>query len=180
MFKNRPDTAPRELPVPGKAIGLPGQGAALAGRGLGDALGQLAAAIERARELPGRATDARELRQRLTMGLARLDRKRERIRAEIAAAKEKGHEFAARRLRADLRGVEEERADASAMLAEVDRVLDRLRRERRSLLYRLGCGEALADALPPGSCQVKLREAIEDARRHLAPQHVTAGTGVDA
>jgi chromosome segregation ATPase len=136
--------------------------------GLGEAIGQLAATIERARELPDMVSDACELRQRLELRQAKLERKQRKIEGEISLAELAGEEFTVRRLHAELRGIEDERADAAAMLAEVDRVLDRLRRERRALLYRLSYGEALAEAFPPGPRRERVYEMLEDARRRLA------------
>ena len=149
-------------------------------RGLGERIGQLAAAIERARELPDVVSDACDLRYRLALRQARLERKQKKLEGEISMARAAGQDFTARRLRADLRGLEEGRADVTAMLAEVDRVLDRLRRERRALLYRLSYGEALAEAFPPGPSRERLYEMLDDSRRCLALQSLTGRPMIDA
>ena len=68
----------------------------------------------------------------------------------------------------------------TAMLAEVDRVLDRLRRERRALLYRLSYGEAIGEAFPPGPSRERLYEMVDDARRCLALVSLTGRPMIDA
>jgi hypothetical protein len=139
---------------------------------LADMIGEFAATLERAQELPGKVADAQRLRYRLLLRQAEIERRILRLDSDIAIARTTGHEFNARRLTAEVRTLEEERIDATAMLLEVDRVLQRLRRERRSLIYRLACGEALIDAFPPGPRKITLHEMLNNARRRLVTRHL--------
>jgi hypothetical protein len=135
--------------------------------GLADMIGELAATLDRIQELPGRVADAKRFRCRLVLRRAEVERRMRHLETEIADARGSGKEFIARRLAAELRTLEEEWADMLVMLGEVDRVLHRLRRERRALLFRLGSGDALVAAFPPGPKRRALAELLDDARRSL-------------
>jgi hypothetical protein len=134
---------------------------------LADMIGELAATLDRAQELPGRVADAKRFRCRLVVRQSEVDRKMRHLDRELATAKEVGREFNARRIAAEMRGLDEERTDILVMLEEVDRVLQRLRRERRTLLFRLGSGDALVEAFPPGPKRTALAEILNDARQNL-------------
>ena len=143
---------------------------------LADMIGELAATLDRAQELPGRVADAKRFRCRLVVRQAEVERKLRVLDGELATAHETGRDFLARRIMAEIRGLDEERVDILVMLNEVDRVLQRLRRERRTLLFRLGSGEALVAAFPPGPKRTALTEILKDARKNLVA-HTLVGIG---
>jgi len=134
---------------------------------LADMIGELAATLDRIQELPGRVADAKRFRCRLILRQAEVDRKIRTLEGDFVTAKETNQEFFARRIVAEIRALEEERIDIAIMLKEVDRVLQRLRREKRTLLFRLGSGDALVAAFPPGPKRAALAELLEGARRSL-------------
>jgi chromosome segregation ATPase len=135
--------------------------------GLAEMIGELAATLDRVHELPGRVADAKRFRCRLVLRRAEVDRKIRSLNGELTTAKETRREFNARRIAAEIRSLDEERIDIAIMLGEVDRVLQRLRRERRTLLFRLESGEALLAAFPAGPKRTALVELLSDARQSL-------------
>jgi hypothetical protein len=143
---------------------------------LAEMIGELAATLDRAQELPGRVADAKRFRCRLILRQTEVDRRLRVLDNELATAHTTGRDFIARRVTAEIRGLDEERIDISVMLDEVDRVLQRLRRERRTLLFRLGSGDALLAAFPPGPKRAALTEILNDARRNLV-SHPLVGIG---
>lgn len=149
-------------------------------RGVADLMGEIAATLERAREFPGRLADARKLRRRLVLRAACVEQRVADCQRQMSEAREHGREFVERKLRAEIRALEEERLDTSALLGEVERVFQRLRRERRTLLYRLECGLALVESGSTRSRRESIRQLFDEALRHLESAAVEAGTGIDA
>lgn len=155
--------------------GVHADGSQTARDGLANLVGELAATIERAQELPAKVSDAQRLRYRLLLRQVEIERKVHALESEAALARQSGQEFTTRRLLAQARALVEEQTDTTAMIGEVEHVLQRLRRERRSLLYRLDCGESLVAAFPPGPIQDNLHAMLEDARQCLVLRRLTTG-----
>ena len=144
------------------------------------AVGLLATALGRARELPGRIADAAELRERLQAHRSRVMIRIARAECEAATARQLGRDFMAHRARAEARALHDEAADVDAMLDEVGRVLKRLRREARSLAHRLSLCSAFAEGLPDGPDRARLAALVARARAELeAPAPARRVPGVE-
>jgi hypothetical protein len=127
----------------------------------------LAATLAKASELPGRARDARELRRRLLGVRAELTRRLARLEGAIASERAMGREFCARRAGIEAMSIREEMADTEAMLAEVDRVFRRLRREQRDAAVRLDACAAVAAGMAEGPERDRALRLVEEARAAL-------------
>ena len=130
-----------------------------------DVVGEVALTLERAYEFPGKLADARKLRQRLVLRSARIEQRILHCRQQLKLAHDSGHEFLEHKMRSALRSLEEERMDGVALMEEVKRVFHRLKRERRSLLYRIDCAEALVRSLPTPSRRASVKTLFDEARR---------------
>jgi hypothetical protein len=149
---------------------------------LAGAVGLLAAALARARELPGRAADAAEMGARLEALRSDLEVCLARARCEAATEGRLGREFGARRARAHALALAEEIEDVDAMLEEVERVARRVRREARAVDHRLAMCAALVAELPPCPERARALALVERARAELsaAPGGTQASAALDA
>jgi hypothetical protein len=190
MFKNRTqvplhghsDSIHSEtLPSPFPGIGADDRTSALGAlRGVATMVGEIAATLERAGEFPGKLADARKLKHRLLLRAAGVEQRVLASRRELELARATGQQIVERRLKTHIRELEEERLDTAALLGEVDRVFQRLRRERRTLLYRIECGEALVGTIPMQARRDNVRALFEEARLRLAATVLESETGVEA
>jgi hypothetical protein len=124
----------------------------------------LSAAIDRARDLPGRVADARQLSGRLHAHRALLERRLVRVRRDAAIAAENGSEFCQRRAMRVAAALSDEIAHADALIAELTLVRDKLRRERRSFVRRIDYCERVVRRMPEGVERDRLLRVIDDAR----------------
>jgi hypothetical protein len=142
--------------------------ARVGGVDLAGAFGLLATTLARARELPGRMADAIELAARLEALRDDLTVCLARARCEMATAGRLGRDFSARRAAGTAHALDEELGDAEAMLGEVMRVMQRLRREARALDHRLAMCASLVVELPPCPERDQALELVERTRASLA------------
>jgi hypothetical protein len=134
------------------------------------AVGLLATAIARARELPGRLADATELRDRLLAHRSKMAVSLAQAECDAVTSRRLGRDFTAHRARAEAQKLHEELADADAMIDEVERVLRRLGREARSLDHRLTLCAAFASELPAGPERARVVGLVERARAEIGNQ----------
>ena len=131
-------------------------------------LSLLTSTLARAYDYPGKVADARDLARRLTEMRDDLRVDLARKECEAAAARRLGRDFSIRKAEISAEGIREEISDAVAMVAELEHVARRLRRERRVLMHRIETLSSFAEQLPRGSERSHVASLLARARACLA------------
>lgn len=131
-------------------------------------LSLLTSTLARAYDYPGKVADARDLARRLAEIRDDLRVDLARKECDATAARRLGRDFSVRKAEIAADSIREEIVDMTAMVAELEHVARRLRRERRVLMHRIETLAGLAEELPRGSERSHVVSLLARARACLS------------
>ena len=139
------------------------------------AIGRLASAIEKVRELRGRFADLEAMRRRLESVRNRGSIRIALAERDIETAREVGRDFCAARISHEVDCLRDETVETEALLDEVELVARSLEIEKRQLTLELLECSSVVDRLPTEPDRSRARRIVDDALRRLGVTRTAGG-----